>query len=130
VFYCSVIYNFITCPAHSSMAWSINGVGSFLLDKLCSDHKSLCRHEGCLFLKNENMIGYTYGVFNGIDETSLLELIDFSFDSFTFGSMDRPLLLAKRDDIRPSVNVMFNNGRIKSWNFIIRRGENITKLLK
>ncbi len=83
-----------------------------------------------MFLENGNGIGHPCGVFDKINETSLLELIDFSFDSFTFGSMDRPLLLAKRDDIRPSVNVMFNNGRIKSWNFIIRRGENITKLLK
>jgi len=76
------------------------------------------------------MIGYTCGVLNGIDETSLLELIDFNFDSFTFGSMDKPLILAKRDGIGPSVNVMFNNGMIKSMNFIIRPGENIMKLFK
>lgn len=85
---------------------------------------------GALFLKNRNSIGHPCCVFNGINETIFLELIYFSFDSFLFGRMDRPFILAHRDGIGPSFDVMFNNDGIKYGNFRIRPRENITEFFE
>jgi len=79
--------------------------------------------KGALFLKNENRIRHPCGIFDNIDETNRLQLIDFRFYNFTFGRMDIPTILVDRDRIRPSVSVMFKNVRIKFRNFIIRPGE-------
>lgn len=83
-----------------------------------------------MFLENRNGIGHPRGAFNVIYETNLLKLIDFNFDSFIFGSIDRPFFLADGYGIEPSVNVMFNNGRIKSRQFRIIQGKNIMKFLE
>ena len=80
---------------------------------------------GGLFIENMNGIGHPFGVFDRINETSLLELIDFSFDSFTLERMDRPLFFVDRYGIGPSVDMMFNNGGIKSGHLRIIPGENI-----
>jgi len=79
-----------------------------------------------LFLENENGIGHPCGVFDRIDETSLLEIINFGFDNFMLRRMDMPLFLVDGYGIRPSVYMMFNKGRIKSRHFRIRLGKKIT----
>jgi len=70
-----------------------------------------------LFLENNNRIRHPCGVFSGIDETKLLDLIDLRFDSFTFGRMDRHLFVADKYGIRPSVDMMFDNGGIEVREF-------------
>lgn len=76
------------------------------------------------------MIRHPCCVFNRIDETNILELIDLSFYNFTFGRMDRPLTSMDKGGIRPSVNVMLNNGRINYRHFKIILHENIIEFFK
>lgn len=97
---------------------------SFHIMKFCANKN------GALFIKNGNKIGHPCSVFNGIDEASFLELINLRFNSFTFQRMDMPSLLVDRDGIKPSVDVMSNNGRMKPMNFRIILGEYITELLE
>jgi len=52
-----------------------------------------------LLLKNMNKIGHPCDVFGGLNETNLLELINFRFDSITLGRMDRNLLLVDGNGI-------------------------------
>ena len=72
---------------------------------------------GALFFENRNRIGHPSGVFNGIDNTSLLELIDFSFDRFSSGRINGSHLLVDRIGIRPCIDMVFDNGKIKSGHF-------------
>ena len=44
--------------------------------------------DGAFFFENGNQIGHPSGVFNGIDKTNLLDLIDLSFDSFLSGRIN------------------------------------------
>ena len=86
--------------------------------------------DGALFLENGNWVGHPSGVFNGVNETSLLELIDFGFDSVMSGWMNGSQLLTDRIGIRPWVDMVFNNGRIKSGQLTIGPGENITEFFE
>ena len=72
---------------------------------------------GALFFEDGNWVGHPSGVFDGVNETSLPELIDFSFDGFTSRGMNGSQLLMEWNGIRPCVDVVFDNGRIKSGNF-------------
>ena len=72
---------------------------------------------GALFFEDGHWIRHPSGIFDGVNETSLPELVDFSFDGFTSRRMDGSQLLTDRDGIKSCVNVMFDNGRIKSGNF-------------
>ena len=72
---------------------------------------------GALFLENGNGVRHPSGVFNGVNETTLLELIDFGFDSITSGRMNGSQLLMDWFGIRPCIDMVFNNGRIKFGNF-------------
>ena len=49
--------------------------------------------DGALLLENGNWVGHPSGVFNGVNETSLLKLVDFGFDSVTSGRMNVSQLL-------------------------------------
>ena len=79
--------------------------------KVCADT------DGALFLENENRVGHRSGVFNGIDKTSLLELINFGFDNFSSRRINGYQLLTDRIGIRPCIDMVFNDGRIKFGNF-------------
>ena len=81
--------------------------------------------DGALFLKNGNWVGHPSGVFNGVNETSLLELIDFGFDSVTSGRMNGSHLLSDWFGVRPGVDMMLDNGRIEPGHFRIGPGEDI-----
>ena len=50
--------------------------------------------DGALFLEDGNRVGHPSGVFNRINETSLLELIDFGFDSITSGRINGSQILS------------------------------------
>ena len=86
--------------------------------------------DGALFLENGNWVGYPSGVFNGVNETSLLKLVDFGFDSITSGRMNGSQLLTDRFGIRPCVDMVFDDGGIESGHFRIGPGENITELFE
>ena len=86
--------------------------------------------DGALFLENGNWVGDPSGVFNGVNETSLLELIDFGLDSVTSGRMNGSQLLTDRFGIRPCVDMVFNNGGIESGHFRIGPGEDIAKFFE
>ena len=66
---------------------------------------------GALFLENGNRIGHPSGVFDGIDKTNLLELIDFSFDNLLSGRINGSQLLMDRIGIGPCIDIVFDNGR-------------------
>ena len=66
--------------------------------------------DGALFFEDGNWVGHPSGVFDGINETSLLELIDFGFDSFTSGRMNGYKILTDWIGIRPCVDMVFDNG--------------------
>jgi len=76
------------------------------------------------------MIGQPCGLFSGIDETNLLYLINFGFDSITLGRMDRPFFMADMNDIGPCVNVVFNNGGIKSRHLKNKNRKNIMEFFE
>jgi len=92
--------------------------------KVCADT------DGSLFLENGNWVGYPSGVFNGVNETNLLELIDFGFDSVTSGRMNGSQLLTDWFGIRPCVDMVFDNGGIESGHFGVGLGENIAEFLE
>ena len=73
--------------------------------------------DGALFFEDGNWVGHPSGVFNGVNETSLSELIDFSFDGFRSRGMNGSQILTDRNGIRPCVDVVFDNHRIESKNF-------------
>ena len=91
--------------------------GSYLWDKICSEHEVSADMDGALFLENRNRIGHPSGVFNGVDKTILLELINFGFDSFSSGRINGSQLLMDMIGIRPCIDMVFNNGRINSGHF-------------
>ena len=72
---------------------------------------------GALFFEDGNWVRHPSGIFNGVNETSLPELIDFSFDGFSSRRMNGSQILTDRNGIRRCVDVMFNSGRIESGNF-------------
>ena len=86
--------------------------------------------DGALFLENGNWVGHPSGVFNGIDKTILLELIDFRFDSLSSGRNNGSQLLMDSFGIRPCVDMVFDNGEIESRHFRIGPGENIAKFFE
>ena len=65
---------------------------------------------GALFLEDRNGVGHPSGAFDGVNETGLPELIDFSFDGFASGWVNGSQFLTDRSSIWPCVNVVFNNG--------------------
>ena len=86
--------------------------------------------DGALFLKNGNWVGHPSGVFNGVNETSLLKLVDFGFDSVTSGRMNGSQLLTDWFGVRPCIDVVFDNGGIESGHFRIGLGENIAEFFE
>ena len=72
---------------------------------------------GALLFEDGNWVGHPSGIFNGLNETSLPELVYFSFDGVTSRRMDGSQLLTNWNGIRPCVDVMFDNGRIESGHF-------------
>ena len=72
---------------------------------------------GALFFEDGNWVGHPSGVFDGVNETSLLELIDLSFDGFTSRGMNGSQPLTDRNGIKTCVDVVFDNGRIESGHF-------------
>lgn len=52
---------------------------------------------GALFLEKRNQVGYPCGILNGIDEISLLELVDFSSNGFMSRRVDGSQLLPDRE---------------------------------
>lgn len=92
----------------------------FQVTKICADTN------GALILENRNRVGYPCGILNGIDEISLLELFDLDFYGLTLRRVDGYQLLMDMSGIRPCVDMMFNNGGIKSGHLKIGPGENIT----
>ena len=85
---------------------------------------------GALFLENRNGVRNPSGVFDGVNETSLLELIDFGFNSVTSGRMNGSHLLADWFGVRPGVDMMLDNGRIESGHFRIGPGEDIAEFFE
>ena len=69
---------------------------------------------GALFFEDGNWVGHPSGVLNGINETSLPELIDFGFDGFTSGGMNGSQILTDRIGIDPCIDMVFDNGGFKS----------------
>lgn len=77
------------------------------------------------FFKNGKWIRHPCGVLDGINESLLLEPIDFGFDGIVLGRMNRSFILMDYCGIQPSVDMVWDNGRIKSEHFIVGQGENI-----
>ena len=86
--------------------------------------------DGALFLENENWIGHPSGVFDGIDKTSLLELIDLSFDSLSSGRINGSQILTDLASVRSCVDMMLENGGIESGHFRVGPGENIAEFFE
>ena len=73
--------------------------------------------DGALFFEDGNWVGHPSGVFYGINETNLLELIDFGFDSLMSRRMNGYHLLTNWIGIRSCVDMVFDNDWIEFGNF-------------
>lgn len=69
---------------------------------------------GALLLENMNLVGYPCGILNGINEISLLELVDLNFYGLMTRRVNGSQLLTDKSGIGPCVDMVFNNGGIKS----------------
>jgi hypothetical protein len=56
--------------------------------------------------------------------------MDFNFDVHHFGWVKRLLLLLNGNNIRQCVDMVFNNGRVKTKHFCIRIGKDALKIMK
>ena len=86
--------------------------------------------DGALFLEDGNWVGHPSGVFNGLNKTKLLELIDFGFDSITSGRINGSQFLTDWVGIGPCVDMMFDDGGIESEHFGVGPGENIAEFFE
>ena len=65
-----------------------------------------------------------------INESCCAKFLDLCFDSWEFGGVYGTLFLTNGGYIRPCVDVVFYNGRVKARNFGIGLGKDITEFFE
>jgi hypothetical protein len=71
------------------------------------------------FVDNE-MVGDPISVCNGLDETKYVTLIDFKFDDHHFRRVKRLLILLNECNIRPCVDMTFDDDMIETRHICLR----------